>query len=403
MRASRSRRWLAVLATTALAAALLVWLWAGAPSQASSGAEQTTTVTPAPTGNPGPPGTPAAPAGPARLATREQQLALWQQRYMRAADVYNNYRDATRYPPESRPLNEHPDRVRPFEPIAEELPLRDASGQPAKGLRLRTSQERVFVAGAESVRFTIEAVDENGRTLPLVIERAVAQSVPDTTALITLSRAPVPFNDSGAAPDDVAGDGRYSALFTPAAQGFADHAGTIRALVEVSANGQKGMVAFDVIYVPEVPATWAGTREALEAGSLNFYLKALVARPGRYVVSGRVFDADGAPLALVQFNGEVAAGAAEFKLPLAGVLVRDKSPKFPLKLVDVEGFLLKPDAFPDRAMLPRQSGTVHVSKSYGIGSFSGDEWMSEERARYLAEYGRDVQQALREIERLGQR
>jgi hypothetical protein len=82
------------------------------------------------------------------------------------------------------------------------------------------------------------------------------------------------------------------------------------------------------------------------------------------------------------------------------VLVRDKNPAFPLRLVDVEGFLLQPDTFPDRAMMPRQSGEVYVSKRYDAGSFSGDEWQSEERARYLAEYGRDVQQALDQVARL---
>jgi hypothetical protein len=342
------------------------------------------------------PGAPGS-AGP---ASREQQLAIWQQRYMRAESAYSSYRDATRYPPESRPLSEHPDQVRPFEAIAEDLPLRDGSGKPAKGMQIRTTQEKVFVAGGESVRFTIEAEDGSGRPVPLVVERSIAQGMPDTKTLITIISAEVPFADNGAAPDDVAGDGKYTALLTPAIQGFANHKGTIRVLADVNADGQKGVVPFDVVYVPDVPASWTGSREALEEGSLNFYLKAQVRMPGRYVVTGRVFDASGAPLALLQFNDEVPAGPAEFKLSLAGVLVRDKNPAFPLKLVDVEGFLLQPDTFPDRAMMPRQAGQVHASKRYDVNSFSGAEWQGEERARYLAEYGRDVEQARREIDRL---
>jgi hypothetical protein len=94
------------------------------------------------------------------------------------------------------------------------------------------------------------------------------------------------------------------------------------------------------------------------------------------------------------------AGPAEFKLSLAGVLVRDRNPPFPLRLVDVEGFLLRPDTFPDRAMMPRQPGEAHVSKRYDVNSFSGDEWQSEERERYLDEYGRDMQRALDEMARL---
>lgn len=404
MRPPRPRQWILVLAAVMVLGGLLGWLWTSADAGSKAGrdgAGQASGVTAAKLSDPRGPAT--GPFSPAGVATRQQQLALWQQRYMRAAEVYSSYRDATRYPPDSRPLSEHPDQMRPFDPIAEEVPLRDASGKPAKGLRIRTTQERVFLGAAESVRFTIEASDDSGRPVPLLVERSVAQSMPDTTALITITRAEVPFTDNGAAPDDVAGDGKYSALLTPATQGFANHSGTIRVLVDIGANGQKGVVPFDVVYVPGAPATWAGSREALENGSLNFYLKAQVKTPGRYVASARVYDADGAPFALLQFNDEVPAGPAEFKLSLAGVLVRDKNPRFPVRLVDVEGFLLRPDTYPDRAMMPRQPGAMHVSKSYSVNSFSGDEWQSEERARYLAEYGRDVQQALREVERLSQR
>ena len=404
MRPPRSWRTAAALAAAAVLAALLGWQWwsvdAAASADAKAGSGAPSPVAAIRMGNAAAtPGT--APFSAAGLSARQQQLALWQQRYMRAEHVYSAYREATRYPPDSRPLAEHPDQARPFEAIPEDLPLRDASGKPVKGLRIQTTQERVFLTGSESARFTIAAVDDSGRPVPLVIDRATAQNLPDTSALIPIVHAAVPFADSGAAPDDVAGDGIYSARLAPAAQGFAEHAGTIRLLVEVSADGQKGAVPFDVVYTPEVPATWAGVREALEQGALNFYLKAQVKTPGRYVASARVYDAGGAPFALLQFNEEVpAAGPAEFKLSLAGVLVRDKNPAFPLQLVDVEGFLLRPDTFPDRAMMPRQAGPVHVSRRYDVNSFSGDEWQSEERDRYLGEYGRDVRRALGEIERL---
>jgi hypothetical protein len=337
-------------------------------------------------------------------AARRQQLALWQRRYMRAEQVYNDYRDTTRYPPESRPIAERPDQAWPFEPIRKDVPLQDASSKPVKGVRIQTTQERLFLVGAESVKFTVAAVNEEGRALPLVIERSVAQSLHDSSALSAVIAAPVPFADDGAAPDGLAGDGEYSALLTPAAQGFARHAGTIRLLVEVDADGQRGVVPLDVIYTPAVPATWAGAREALENGALNFYLQAHVATPGRYIASARVYDAGGVPFALLRFDDVVAVtGPAEFKLTLAGVLVRDKNPTMPLRLVDVEGFLLQPDTFPDRAMMPRLAGEAHVSGQYDVDSFSGDEWQSDERARYLAQYAKDMQLALEEMGKLRQR
>ena len=48
----------------------------------------------------------------------------------------------------------------------------------------------------------------------------------------------------------------------------------------------------------------------MQDGSLDFYLKADVREPGRYVVTGRVDDANGRPFALLSFNEEVAGRRA---------------------------------------------------------------------------------------------
>ena len=325
---------------------------------------------------------------------------MWRGRYERAEHTYATYRDATRYPYDSRPIAEHPDQVRPFAPIAEEVKLINAKGEVVKGVRLRTTQERVFLSGAESVKFTVAAVDENGRSLPLVVRSASAQTIPDSRTPIKLIQTSVRFADDGSGGDDVALDGTYSAVLLPANQGFRAYSGTIRLLAEISSDAQQGVVHFDVVYSPDAPATWAGVREALEGGSLNFYVKANVRQAGRYVVSGRVDDANGVPFALLQFNEEVAAGNREFKLQVFGALVVDKNPAFPLRLRDVDGFLLIPDQFPDRATMARQVGVVHVSGKYTKERFSAAEWTSEERQRYLAEYGKDAETARRQVEEL---
>lgn len=397
----RPKRWLVALVVLAVLVGLLAWVLQdnAQATPAAKGGTAPLALHPVDgenTGVEGGAGT-GGPYSPAGLAARKQQLALWQQRYDRAEQVYSSYRDATRYPHESRPLSEHPDQARPFDPVSEDKTLRDASGKAVKGLRLRTSQERVFLGGAESVTFTIEAFDDNNKAVSLLVSQSSAQTIPDTSTPITVIQAHVPFADNGAGPDITASDGKYSARLTPASQGFANHSGTIRLLAQVTANGEQGVAHFDVVYSPLVPATWLGVREALEAGSLNFYLKAQVQVAGRYVVSGRIYDANGKPFALLQFNDQVAAGVQEFKLQLFGALVRDKNPPFPLRLVDIDGFLLHPDAFPDRAMMARQSGVVHTSSRYGIDRFSSAEWSSEERDRYLREYEQDVKEALDRI------
>lgn len=340
------------------------------------------------------------PYSAAGLQARQAQLVLWQARYERAERLYASYRDATRYPHDSRPLGEHPDQVRPFAPVTEELKLLNDKGEPIKGVRLRTSQERVFLSGTETVRFAIQAVDENNLPLPLTIRNASARSIADSRTPVKNIQATLSFTDNGSGADDTAGDGNYTARLSPAAQGFENYNGTIRTLAEVTANGQQGVVQLDVIYTPDVPATWGSVREAVEAGSLNFYIKLNVRQAGRYVASGRVDDANGVPFALVQFNDELAAGAREVRLQVFGALIRDKAPSFPLKLRDVDGFLLIPDAFPDRAMLARQPGVIYTSARYVRDRFSPNEWTSEERERYLTEYGKDAETARQQVQDL---
>jgi hypothetical protein len=400
-------RWLATaLAGAVLACGLLSWYWlddAAAAAKGSASSLESASIMSALPAAPASSAAGSAAGGPfsaAGLANRQEQLVVWRQRLERASEVYNSYRDATRYPHESRPLSEHTDQLRPFDPVAEDKALRDAAGNVIKGFRLRTTQERVFLGGAESVKFTVAAVDDKGAPVALSVTSARAQTVPDTTALISVISANVAFNDDGTGPDAAAADGTYSARLSPSTQGFASHAGTIRLLAQVTAGGQSAVAHFDVVYAPLVPAAWAGVREAAEGGSLNFYLKAQVKVAGRYVVSARVFDAKGTPLALLQFNDQVAAGTSEFKLSLFGALIRDAAPEFPLRLVDVDGFLLQTDTFPDRALMARQPGVVHTSQRYSSDTFSNAEWSGPERERYLTEYGRDVQEAQDQLARL---
>ena len=91
-------------------------------------------------------------------------------------------------------------------------------------------------------------------------------------------------------------------MLAPALQGFADYAGTVRVQLELNQNGQSGIVSFDVVYQPLVPAEWGGIREAMVDGSLVFDLQAQVHQAGLYVVNARVVDARGQPLALLTFN-----------------------------------------------------------------------------------------------------
>jgi hypothetical protein len=343
--------------------------------------------------------TPRGPYSLAGLRAREAQRVLWQRRLERAQQTLDAYREATRYPPTSQPLTARRDQAYPNQWISEDRVLDDASGRGAP--HLQTTQERVFVQGSESVRFTLSLRDEAGRVLPLRVLHASAREItpPDRGSLYP--EVPVSFSDDGANGDAAPGDGIFGAELRPATHGFAGLSGQIRVEARLQYADRETSTSFDIVYTGEPPATWqGGVREAMEDGSLAFYLKAQVREGGRYVVAARVDDANGQPFALLGFNDELAPGAQEVRLALFGKLVRDVEPAFPLRLRDVDAFLLRPDAFPDRGLMPRLAGPVYVSRSHPLADFSGAEWNAEERTRYLNELSRDVGDAQRQLDRL---
>lgn len=76
----------------------------------------------------------------------------------------------------------------------------------------------------------------------------------------------------------------------------------------------------------------------------------------RYVFLGRVRDADGRPIALLQRSRTLARGLDEVPLTIDGGLLIDQHPRLPISLFNVEGMLLFPDTFPDRAPLRPWAG-----------------------------------------------
>ncbi len=350
-----------------------------------------------------PPRTPSAPFSAAGQQTREAQLALWQRRLERAEQALDTYAAQTRYPHISRPAEEQADQMYPNEPVVEEHALREPKGKAADGVRLRTTQQRIFVQGDESVRFTVALVDDEGRLQPLRVLSAAAREVTPASVASLYPVLPLVFSDDGSNGDRTAGDREFSATLRPATQGFAKLAGQIRVEVFMEGRGERGFTYFDIYVTAEAPAAWSGrVRDAIDAnGALNFYLGATVREPGRYVVSGRIDDADGQPVALLTFNDEVGRGDTEFRLSLFGKLLREAQPAMPLTLRDVVAFRLREEGHPDRALMPRLDGAVHTSGKHALASFSDAEWSGEERARYLAELTRDVEEARRQVEQLG--
>ena len=324
---------------------------------------------------------------PAARAARLQEL---KQNFELVDQTLCNYTASTKYPEASRPASEHPDQVYPNEPVTETNAMRTGGNGTDPAVQIQTSQSRVFMASGEAAAFSIRAVDTAGTPLALVITRAVAQGMTFKGARPTTQIA-VPFADDGKGADAAGGDGAFGAILAPSQTGLAGFNGTIRTEVRYTVNGKAGFVLFDVIYTPELPATWSGqVREAVEDGSLVYYLKADIRKAGRYIVHGRVDDSKGKPFALATFNDVLPSGPAEVKLVVFGKLMRDQDAALPLTLRDVDGFLLKEDVDPDRALMPRLEGKVLVGKPHPLKNFSDAEWQSEERSRHLVEFTKDV-------------
>jgi hypothetical protein len=326
---------------------------------------------------------------------RRQQLVS---NYQLTDHTYCSYLGSSQYPVGSRPMSENSDQDRPNDPVTDMHPMRLQGGGVDTNVQIQTSQSRVYMAANEAVAFSLRAVDGAGKTQPLVITRAVSQGVTYKGTRQT-PEVGIPFVDDGSGADPVPNDGAFAGVLAPAQSGLSGFAGTIRTQVSYNVNGRNGVVLFDVIYTPELPAVWSGPpREAVENGSLVFILRADVRMPGRYIVNGRVDDARGKPFALLTFNDVLGPGPNDIRLTMFGKLMRDQEAAMPLTLRDVDGYLLKENTDPDRALLPRLEGKVYTSKNHPLKNFSDAEWQSEERSRYLTEFAKDVKLAKSELQ-----
>lgn len=389
----RSRRWLPVALLLALLAAI-AWLVLedGQPAPAAPQASG------APAAQ-GPQffGQVASQAGPPVIDERARWRRQLVETFQLADHSYCSYREGSKYPPGSRPMSANPDQAYPNRPVTETNPMRGDDRRSNPDILLQSSQSRVYLAAGESVAFSLRAVEPDGTVVPLVVTRAIAAGITLAGARPT-TQVPLVFADDGGGADPVAGDGAFAAVLTPAQGGLAGFHGTIRTEVRYTAGGKNGVLVFDVMYSPKVPALWAGApREALEDGSLAFLLRVDVRQAGRYIITGRIDDAKGQPFALATFNEVLGPGPNEVKLVAFGKLMIDAAPALPLTLRDVDGYLLKENTDPDRELMPRLEGPVLTSRTRSLEGIADDEWTSEERQRYLTEFAKDRRQAHAEL------
>lgn len=340
----------------------------------------------------------ASAGNPGEDADRAAQRTLWEQRLERAKRTLDTYMAATRYPPESRPIREQPDQQDLAEPERTRPLSRDNPD-----VQLKLKQDRVFVVGDELVHFFVSCEDAQRAPRPCQVVSATAHEAEHMTGGVPVAPVPLGFVDNGGSGDSLAGDGVFTGRLQPSKQGFPMFSGTLRVDVKVRSGSSEGSAFFDILYTPSPPARFTGrVREVVEAGSLQLYLGIQVRKAGRYVVAGRVDDESGVPFAHVSFNEELKEGIQEVKLTVFGKLVLDEVPTFPLRLRDVEGFLLKESGDPDRELMASLRGYIHTTAEYAASVFSPAEWESEERDRYRRELTNDVDEAQHHLDALAE-
>ncbi|HWN67494.1 MAG TPA: hypothetical protein VNM90_07625 [Haliangium sp.] len=321
----------------------------------------------------------------ARTGPGGESMELLEQRLERYQSNLDRYRESTKYPPTSRPIAEQPDQLEPHNVPPRRLPLVGPDGKTSDKALVILRQDYYFLAGNETVTFTVECATANG-PVPCEIMESMAMSPGGAKHAEVLFAM-----DTGGL--------FHEARFQPATEGFADHHGPIHVEVELRIAGEAGTASFDLEYTARPPAVVTGrVSEKLVKGSLVLGLELQIEKPGRYVIAGRVDDVTGRSFAYVAFNEELPRGRAEAELVVFGKLVLDEKARSPFRLRDVEGFLLKENADPDRELLPTRAGVVHTTREYRDQDFSADEWQSEERQRHLDEFERDVERARKELE-----
>lgn len=391
----RARRPAILLLFVALAAGVGMWLTQrGEPQHPPAEAQAPAASAASPLAAAARPGPGQAPASGAAVSAADDEKLLWQQRLERARHTLEQYVKGTRYPPGSQPLREHPDQIHPLLPIERKLPLTHASrGTSSADVQIKLTQDRLHLVADDAVRLSVRCEDSLSAPVSCAVSSAQAVVAPHLAATSGARFAPAPV-DFAEERDPQGRPGAHTAIFQPATQGFRGYSGPLRVGFAIKAGSETGELFFDLLYTGDPPARFTGKiREAVQEGSLRLYVGIEVAKPGRYVITGRLFDSREQPLGYLQINDPLPAGPQEVALEVFGKLIRDESPVWPLQLRDLDGYLLYEDRDPDREELPMLAGVVYRSQPHSLAEFSAAEWQSEERTSHIKEFEKDVAEA----------
>ncbi len=340
---------------------------------------------------------------------------------VRPADVLRDYREWSRYPPDSRPLlRGHTDELRPevIRSGLQRLVVPDpVTKQPKLSEHYCVLEPETHTAlGAEPHNITLRCVKPPSRTPSVVqfVEVRLAKRVQDR-----LVGLPSPtYGDNGRDGDRTAGDRVYTFQWRPRGVDW----GNIELLVRFQIPSEdvnpprEYQLMTSFFSSPHAPARFTGkATEKIVDGSLVISVQLSVTKPGDYEIKGNLFAGD-EPIAVSRGRGSLRPGLQTIDLLFFGKIFHDRGKPGPYTLRHLRGIrenlAISPSEIagksveevnrileastrrqaasePDREVIPF-SKEEHRTQSYTLKEFSSAEYESPQKTQRLKMLEEDV-------------
>ncbi len=314
------------------------------------------------------PGIPTSLASSGALPGDTPEMTDEQRFAARMRETKNALLEKTRYPMSSRPLAMKTDLI---EPHHVEPTMRGLNGNPQGNHRvaITQNQDRLLLTPGQTAVVSITATAES-KPVSVTFSRSVLVPMIEDANQNAQAGAPiatVSFHDDGAAPDAIASDGIWTGTVTAPSNAAP---GGLELLVDAQAEGESGTLVFNFTSTQEAPASFTQTaRDALENGSIAIYVGVSVQQAGRYEIVGRLYDANGAPIAYMRFIDNMTPDTKEVRLLAYGAVILDEGGVPPFTLRDVEGSFFVIGGFPDREPMTDWPGPYTTAK-YSLSSLT---------------------------------
>ena len=304
-----------------------------------------------------------------------------------ARELLANFRELTRFPPDSRPLGPeqldllHPN-ARHEGPVPVKTPVRGETFDPDQTYFVHFTGDRYFVTGDETITTTLRvwkgAAGVTGEPVTIDAATAVVVSPAGEEEIAALTYQPA------RGPDGVT----YRNTFSPARAGVT-RTGEVQLHVQLTApDGSQAQGRLEVFYTPakRVPARFTGRfRERLEEGSLVISAEVEVVTAGRYEIDANLFDAADRPVASAHVTAELEPGKRTVDLLFFGLIFHEQRATGRFTLRTLRGHRFSPGETPDRELMAAFAGSYRTA-AYDLDDFSDAEWDSPDKQRQIQMY-----------------